>query len=78
MGNCWETSLSKLIREYDAQNHPICGPLVLGGPIRLIEEYGLDLKDEYVDECHLCYIARRALIDKFSEFLSPRQVYGLE
>ncbi len=78
MGNCWKTSLSELVRDYDAQNHPICGPLVRGGPIRLIEEYGLDLKDEYVDECHLCYAARVALLAKFPEHLAPRQVYGLE
>ena len=78
MGNCWKTPLSELIRGYDARKHPICGPLVRGGPIRLIEEHGLDLKDKYVDECHLCYVARRALLDKFPEYLAPRQVYGLE
>jgi len=32
MGNCWKTPLSELVREYDARNHPICGPLVRGGP----------------------------------------------
>jgi MoaA/NifB/PqqE/SkfB family radical SAM enzyme len=78
MGNCWKTPLSELIRDYDAQKHPICGPLVRSGPIRLIEEYDLDLKDEYVDECHLCFAARVALLDRFPEFLAPRQVYGLE
>lgn len=78
MGNCWKTPLSRLAKEYDAQNHPICGPLIRGGPIRLIEEHGLNLRDEYVDECHLCYAARIALIDKFPQFLAPRQVYGLE
>lgn len=78
MGNCWKNPLSELIRGYDAQKHPICGPLVRGGPFRLIEEHGLNLKDEYVDECHLCYAARLALLDKFPEYLAPRQVYGLE
>jgi len=78
MGNCWETPLSELVRDYDSQKHPICGPLVRGGPIGLVEEYGLTLEDEYVDECHLCYAARLALIDKFPEYLAPRQVYGLE
>lgn len=78
MGNCWKTPLSALVQGYDAQKHPICGPLVRGGPIRLIEEHGLDLKDEYVDECHLCYVARAALLDKFPEYLAPRQVYGVE
>jgi hypothetical protein len=78
MGNCWKKPLSELVRDYEAQKHPICGPLVRGGPIRLIEEYGLNLEDEYVDECHLCYAARVALLDKFPEYLAPRQVYGLE
>lgn len=78
LGNYWKTSLSELINSYDARKHPICGPLVRGGPIRLLEEHGLDLKDDYVDECHLCYTARLALLDKYPEYLAPRQVYGLE
>ena len=78
IGNCWETPFSELVKGYDAHKHPICGPLIRGGPMRLVEEYGLDLKEEYVDECHLCYAARVALLDKFPEILAPRQVYGLE
>ena len=78
IGNCWDTPLSQLIQSYDAQKHPVCGPLVRGGPIRLIEEHNIDLKDEYVDECHLCYTARLTLLDKYPEYLAPRQVYGLK
>jgi hypothetical protein len=78
IGNCWKTPLSKLIRDYDAQKHPICGPLVRGGPIQLVKEYDLDLKYEFVDECHLCFVARVALLDRFPEYLAPRQAYGLE
>ncbi len=78
IGNCWDTPLSELIRNYDAQKHPICGPIVNGGPKQLVEAYGLKLKDEYVDECHLCYTARRSLIKKFPEYLAPGQVYGIE
>jgi len=33
---------------------------------------------EYVDACRFCYLVRLALIDKFSQYLAPRQVYGLE
>ncbi len=76
IGNCWKNPLSELIRNYDAQKHPVCGPLVRGGPVRLAREHGLDLKDEYVDECHLCYSARLALLDRFPEYLGPKQVYG--
>lgn len=78
IGSCWETPLSELIQSYDAQKHPICGPLVRGGPIRLIEEHNVDLKNGYVDECHLCYAARMTLLDKYPKYLAPRQVYGLE
>jgi hypothetical protein len=78
MGNCWKTQLSKLVEDYDARKHPICGPLVRGGPNRLVEAYGLNLSNEYVDECHLCYSARLAMLDLFPEYLAPRQVYGRE
>jgi MoaA/NifB/PqqE/SkfB family radical SAM enzyme len=78
MGNMWETPLSKLVKEYDPEAHPICGPLLKGGPAELVRAYDLDLRGEYVDECHLCFLARKALIDRFPEYLAPRQVYGLE
>jgi hypothetical protein len=78
MGNCWKTPLSVLVKDYDAKKHPICDPLVRGGSIRLIEEYDFDLEYEYVDEYHLCYAARLALLDQFPEYLAPRQVYGHE
>jgi hypothetical protein len=43
----------------------------------LAVQYDLELPKEAVDECHLCYLARLALIDRFPEYLGPRQVYGL-
>jgi hypothetical protein len=78
MGNMWSTPLSQLVSEYDASSHPICGPLTRGGPVALAKEYGVDLSGEFVDECHYCYLVRRELIDRFPEYLAPRQVYGLE
>ncbi|UCE26290.1 MAG: hypothetical protein JSW52_07960 [Candidatus Coatesbacteria bacterium] len=78
MGNAWETPFSKLIEKHDAGSHPICGPLIRGGPAELAREYGVEHKDGYVDECHFCYLTRLALIDRFPEYLGPRQVYGLE
>ena len=78
IGNCREKPLSAVVKDYDPQLHPICGPLLRGGPIRLVEEHGLDLPGEYVDECHLCYAARLALLDKLPQYLAPRQAYGLE
>ena len=78
MGNMWEKPLSKLVKEYDPEAHPIVGPLLEGGPARLFEKYGLEHEDKYVSACHCCYMARSALIDRFPGYLAPRQVYGLD
>lgn len=78
MGNMWQTPLSRLISEYDAQAHPICGALVRGGPAALVIENNLSNLDAAVSACHLCYMARRALLERLSEYLCPRQLYGVE
>jgi hypothetical protein len=78
MGNMWETPLSKMVDSYNANSHPICGPLVRGGPALLAREYKVKHEDKYVDACHFCYLIRLALIDRFPQYLAPRQVYGLE
>jgi MoaA/NifB/PqqE/SkfB family radical SAM enzyme len=78
MGNMWQTPLSELIRDYDAEAHPICGPLVEGGPVLLARKYNVPHEDQYVDACHLCTMLCIALIDRFPQYLAPRQVYGLE
>lgn len=77
IGNMWEKPLSQMINDYDASKHPICGPLSKGGPDELARTYGIELEGEFVDECHYCFLVRKALIDKFPEFLAPMQVYGL-
>ncbi|MFX1445683.1 MAG: radical SAM protein [Promethearchaeota archaeon] len=78
LGNMWQTSLSDLIKDYDYKSHPICNPLIKGGPAELVRNFNLALKAEYVDECHLCYLSRLALIEKFPQYLAPKQVYGLK
>ena len=78
MGNMWETPLSELDRTYQAERHPICGPLLKGGPAELVREYNLPHEDGYIDECHLCWEMRRALLDRFPQALAPRQVYGVD
>jgi len=77
IGNIWKTPLSKLWSEYKASEHPILGPLVEGGPALLAERFGLKVDYAYVDECHLCYMARKSLLEKFPQYLAPAQVYGL-
>jgi len=77
IGNMWQTPLSSLVDGYDGRKHPICGPLIKGGPAELARAHGVELDGEFVDECHYCYLVRRALVDRFPEYLAPRQVYGL-
>jgi hypothetical protein len=76
MGNMWETPLSVLVKSYNADSHPICGPLVRGGPALLAKEYDVKREDRYVDACHVCYLTRLALLERFPQYLTPRQVYG--
>ena len=78
MGNMWETPLSRLVKDYRPNSHPICGPLIKGGPALLAREYGVKYENKYVDACHFCYLIRLALLDKFPQYLTPRQVYGKE
>ncbi len=78
MGNVLDTSILELLRSYMPRAHPICGPLIEGGPALLVKEYSIPHTEGYVDACHLCYYARRALLDRFPQYLTPRQVYGFE
>lgn len=78
MGNMWKRPLSELVKDYDAGSHPISAPLAKGGPFLLAKQYHVTPDEEgYVDECHFCYLVRRALIEDFPESLAPRRVYGL-
>jgi hypothetical protein len=77
IGNMWQRPLSTLILEYDVDSHPICRPLNEGGPILLAQENDVETEGEYIDECHLCYLTRRSLIDKYPKILAPKQVYGI-
>lgn len=76
MGNIWETPLAQLVKTYAPALHPIVGPLLQGGPALLAQTYNVEHQAGYIDACHLCYLARTALIDRFPQFLAPRQVYG--
>jgi MoaA/NifB/PqqE/SkfB family radical SAM enzyme len=78
MGNMWETPLSTLVKNYDAAQHPVCGPLAEGGPALLAQKYDAEHEEVFVDACHFCFTVRKALIDRFPEYLTPKQVYGLE
>ena len=76
MGNAWETPLSTLFANWDPTNHPICGPILDGGPASLVTRYGGDDDETFVDACHLCFEVRRRLLDRFPQYLTPPAVYG--
>ena len=77
IGNLRRRAIYEIISEYDAATHPICGPLIQGGPFELARANNLEFQNGFVDECHFCYTVRRMLIDKYREYLAPRSVYGL-
>jgi MoaA/NifB/PqqE/SkfB family radical SAM enzyme len=76
IGNMFEGSLQDIIASYVPDIHPICGPLLRGGPAGLVSEYSLAHKETYAGACHLCYESRLALRSRFPEYLRPDQVYG--
>ncbi len=78
MGNMWKTPLSTLVSEYDGSKHPVVSCLLKGGPALLAETYEVCGDERFVDECHLCFAARKALVRRFPEYLTPGQVYGIK
>ena len=78
MGNMWEIPLSKLVHDYDCDSHPVCSGLAKGGPAKLAREFSLAEDRDYIDACHLCYLSRLKLLDRFPQYLGPKQVYGLK
>jgi len=77
IGNLFERPLMEICDSYEPSRHPVVGPVLEGGPRRLVEMYDLPHAPVYADACHLCYQARSDLRDRFSEFLRPDQVYGV-
>ena len=78
IGNFWDKPLSEIMASYHPDTHPICGPLHKGGPAELALALNLEPDEGYVDECHLCFLSRREVIDKYPQHLTPRQVYGIK
>ena len=77
IGNVFKKRLKEICAEYDPDAHPICGPLLEGGPAALVSEYSLPHESGYADACHLCYEARISLRSCFPEILTPDQIYGV-
>jgi MoaA/NifB/PqqE/SkfB family radical SAM enzyme len=77
LGNVLTESLRTICERYEPSSHPICGPLLAGGPAELARRYGLRPRPEYADACHLCDQTRHALRSRFPEVLAPDQMYGV-
>jgi hypothetical protein len=77
LGNLWKQPLSELMAGYRPEEHPVCGPLLRGGPAALADSFRLRHADAYVDECQMCYEMRRALRRRLPLFLGPDQMYGV-
>ncbi len=78
MGNTKKNPLSILFENFDPYEHPICCPILEGGPAELVRKFNVEHEEGYVDECHLCYCARLKLRKKFPEILTPDQMYGVD
>jgi MoaA/NifB/PqqE/SkfB family radical SAM enzyme len=76
IGNMLKRPLTDIMSDYDADAHPIVGPLLAGGPAEIVRRYGLSHEEGYADHCHLCYKTRCALRQRFPDELTPDQMYG--
>lgn len=77
LGNLFATSIQEICERYDPETHPVVGPILQGGPARLVQDYRLAHEETYADACHLCYQARRTLRSQYHEILGPDQMYGV-
>jgi hypothetical protein len=78
IGNLFENTLADICAGYEPGNHPICGPLLKGGPYELVQEYAVPHQETYADACHLCFETRLTLRSRFPEVLRTEHVYGEE
>jgi MoaA/NifB/PqqE/SkfB family radical SAM enzyme len=77
IGNMKRAPLGEILTSFDPLKHPICAPILRGGPAELAREHEIEPSAEgFVDACHLCYVVRSKLRPRFSEILAPAQLYG--
>lgn len=77
IGNLFEKSLKEIFEEFNPREHPICGPLLEGGPAALAGKYDVPHDEEYADECHFCFDLRKRMRDRFPDILCPDQMYAV-
>src|SRR5574340_1140983 len=49
VGNVFKKPLKEICDRYDADAHPVCGPLLSGGPVELVSEYNRPHEPAYAD-----------------------------
>ncbi len=76
IGNLLKRPLAEIVHDYNPDTHPVAGPLLAGGPAEIVDRYELPHRQAYADACHLCYLSRCNLRDRFPEVLTPDQMYG--
>jgi hypothetical protein len=76
IGNLFQTPLKEICERYDPDAHPIAGPLLRGGPIELVKDYGWLIAKPMPKRVTFAE-ARRVLRDRYPEVLAPDQVYGI-
>jgi len=76
IGNLFEKKLAEILRDYQPEQHPIIARLLTGGPVKLAEDFGIDVSPGFADACHLCFEARTRLREQFCEHLAPKGMYG--
>ena len=76
LGNLLEKPLQKIATEFNPRQHPILGPLIIGGPVELACSRGVAQRERYADACHFCYEVRDSLRARFPEILRPPEIYG--
>lgn len=77
IGNLLADALVQIMADYDPDTHPVIGPLLQGGPAAVVRQFGLALRQDYADACHLCYLSRSELRKTFPDILTPGQMYGV-
>lgn len=75
IGNLKQLSLQQLVEGFDPASHPIISLINRGGPALLAEELDVHHDGNYVDQCQLCYFARKELSEMFPDHLAPELLY---
>lgn len=78
IGNVFKKSFNEIIETYTSEENIILDRLARSGPkglYALAKENGIEVPDEFYDECDLCYQCRSALKKYYPEILAPGECY---